>query len=76
MLTLGDLSVYSSQAFEGSKHFNDMAALQEFVLAHITEQKSWVIKGSRFMKMERLVEALRESTESTQVQERESVHAA
>ena len=76
LLTLGHLSVYSSQAFEGSKHFNDMAALQEFVLAHITEQKSWVIKGSRFMKMERLVEALRESTESAQVQERESVHAA
>ena len=76
LLTLGDLCQHSSLAFEGAKHFSDMETLQQYVLVHIAEQKSLVIKGSRFMKMERLVEALRERTESAQVQERESVHAA
>jgi UDP-N-acetylmuramoyl-tripeptide--D-alanyl-D-alanine ligase len=75
-LTLGDLCQHSSLAFEGAKHFSDMESLQQYVLTHIAAQKSLVIKGSRFMKMERLVEALRERTESAQVQERESVHAA
>mgnify|MGYP000514630610 CR=1 FL=1 len=76
LLTLGDLCQHSSTAFEGAKHFGDMEALKQYVLSHIAGQKSLVIKGSRFMKMERLVEALRERTESAQVQERESVHAA
>jgi UDP-N-acetylmuramoyl-tripeptide--D-alanyl-D-alanine ligase len=76
LLTLGDLCQHSSTAFDGAKHFVDMETLKQYVLSHIAGQKSLVIKGSRFMKMERLVEALRERTESAQVQERESVHAA
>ncbi len=76
LLTLGDLCQHSSLAFEGAVHFNDMESLQQFVQKHIADYKSLVIKGSRFMKMERLVEALRERTEFAQVQERESVHAA
>lgn len=76
LLTLGDLCQHSSAAFEGATHFKDMAALQQFVLEHIADFKSLVIKGSRFMKMERLVEALRDRTESAQLQERETVHAA
>ncbi len=76
LLTLGNLCQHSSLAFEGAMHFNDMESLQQFVLKHIAEYKSLVVKGSRFMKMERLVETLRERTESAQVQERESVHAA
>ena len=76
LMTLGDLCQHSSTAFEGAKHFKDIETLQHYVLTHIAEQKSLVIKGSRFMKMERLVEALRERTEFAQVQERESVHAA
>jgi UDP-N-acetylmuramoyl-tripeptide--D-alanyl-D-alanine ligase len=76
LLTLGDLCQHSSLAFEGAKHFSDMETLQQYVLVHIAEQKSLVIKGSRFMKMERLVETLRERTDSAQEQERESVHAA
>ncbi len=76
LFTLGNLCQHSSLAFEGAMHFNDMESLQQFVLKHIAEYKSLVVKGSRFMKMERLVETLRERTESAQVQERESVHAA
>jgi hypothetical protein len=37
---------------------------------------SVVVKGSRFMKMERVVESLRVLTESAQATERESLHAA
>ena len=76
LLTLGELCQHSSLAFEGAKHFNDMPALQQFVASHIANYKSLVIKGSRFMKMERLVDALRERTESADAVERESVHAA
>jgi UDP-N-acetylmuramoyl-tripeptide--D-alanyl-D-alanine ligase len=76
LLTLGDLCQHSSLAFDGAVHFSNMESLQQFVQKHIADYKSLVIKGSRFMKMERLVEALRERTESAQVQERESVHAA
>jgi len=76
LLTLGDLCQHSSLAFEGAMHFEDMQALQQFVVPHIADYQSLVIKGSRFMKMERLVEALRERTESSQLEERESVHAA
>ncbi len=76
LFTLGNLCQHSSLAFEGAMHFNDMESLQQFVLKHIAEYKSLVVKGSRFMKMERLVETLHERTESAQVQERESVHAA
>jgi UDP-N-acetylmuramoyl-tripeptide--D-alanyl-D-alanine ligase len=76
LLTLGELCQHSSLAFEGAQHFNDMPALQQFVTSHIANYKSLVIKGSRFMKMERLVDALRERTESTDAVERESVHAA
>jgi len=76
LLTLGDLCQHSSLAFEGAKHFKDMETLQQYVSMHIAAQKSLLIKGSRFMKMERLVETLRERTDSAQEQERESVHAA
>jgi UDP-N-acetylmuramoyl-tripeptide--D-alanyl-D-alanine ligase len=76
LLTLGELCQHSSFAFAGAKHFKEMEELQQYVNSHITDYKSLVIKGSRFMKMERLVEALRDRTEPAQFKERETVHAA
>lgn len=76
MLTLGELCQHSSLAFAGAKHFKEMSELQQHVSSNIASYKSLVIKGSRFMKMERLVEALRDRTESAQFKERETVHAA
>lgn len=77
LFALGELSAFAHQAFQGSQHFEDMASLQQTVLAQVAEFKSVLIKGSRFMKMERLVEVLRERTETTKVeQKRGSVHAA
>ncbi|MEY3923130.1 MAG: UDP-N-acetylmuramoyl-tripeptide--D-alanyl-D-alanine ligase, partial [Pseudomonadota bacterium] len=76
LFTLGDLCVHSSQAFEGAHHFSDMDNLQHAVLAQISTYNSVLVKGSRFMKMERVVDALRHRFEQAQASERESIHAA
>jgi UDP-N-acetylmuramoyl-tripeptide--D-alanyl-D-alanine ligase len=76
LFTLGDLCHHSSQAFEGAVHFSDMDSLQARVLSDISAYNSVLVKGSRFMKMERVVEALRNRFEQAQASERESVHAA
>lgn len=76
LFTLGDLCVHSSQAFEGAHHFANMDNLQQTVLAQISTYNSVLVKGSRFMKMERVVDALRNRFEQAQASERKSVHAA
>ena len=76
LYTLGHLCLHSSQAFQGARHFEDMNTLQEAILKDISRFQSVVVKGSRFMKMERVVESLRALTESSQATERESVHVA
>ena len=76
LFTLGDLCQHSSQAFEGAVHFSEMDGLQARVLSDISAYNSVLVKGSRFMKMERVVEALRNRFEQAQASERESVHAA
>ena len=76
LFTLGNLCLHSSQAFAGARHFETMDALQDAVHSLMPECNSVVIKGSRFMKMERVVESLRVVTESTQATESESLHAA
>jgi hypothetical protein len=53
-----------------------MDELQAAVVLHMSNCNSVVIKGSRFMKMERVVESLRVLTVSAQATEGESVHAA
>lgn len=58
LFTLGDLSMASSTRFGSGQHFADMPALQAAVLAALPEVGSVLVKGSRFMKMERVVEAI------------------
>ena len=72
LYTLGELSVHATQAFAHGLHFADMAALQAEVLARWTTFASIVVKGSRFMKMERVVEALVQQEET----EKGEAHAA
>ena len=62
LFTLGELSLHAHRAFgvERGQHFADMAALQAAVAAVWRSASSILVKGSRFMKMERVVETLQE----------------
>ncbi|PKO43191.1 MAG: UDP-N-acetylmuramoylalanyl-D-glutamyl-2, 6-diaminopimelate--D-alanyl-D-alanine ligase [Betaproteobacteria bacterium HGW-Betaproteobacteria-3] len=53
LFTLGDQAV----AMQG-QHFASMAALNAAVLAQLPQVSSVLVKGSRFMKMERVVQAI------------------
>lgn len=58
VLCLGELARHTAQACAGAEHFDDIAALQSRVLALLPQLGSVLVKGSRFMKMERVVQAL------------------
>jgi UDP-N-acetylmuramoyl-tripeptide--D-alanyl-D-alanine ligase len=58
LYTLGDLCQHSAQAFGAAQHFADMDSLLAATTAQVGEFQSVVVKGSRFMRMERVVEAL------------------
>ncbi len=59
VFTLGTQSVGASGAVAGGRHFgDDIAALQAAVAAALPGLGSVLVKGSRFMKMERVVEAV------------------
>jgi UDP-N-acetylmuramoyl-tripeptide--D-alanyl-D-alanine ligase len=62
MFTLGDLSLHAHRAFgpQRGQHFADMVALQAAVAAVWRGTSSILVKGSRFMKMERVVQTLQE----------------
>ena len=56
--TLGDLCADAAKAFGPARHFENMPALCEAVLSDVRNFQSIVVKGSRFMKMEQVVEAV------------------
>ena len=59
LFTHGTLARHAVDAFgAGARHFDDMAALQAAACAALDEVASIVVKGSRFMKMERVLQAL------------------
>ena len=74
LFTLGEMSVHAHRAFGTvrAQHFADMTALQAAVLAVWHSVSSILVKGSRFMKMERVVDALVQQEEI----EKGEAHAA
>ena len=58
MFTVGELCQHSAHAFQGATHFANMEALQQQVLSTVGQMSAVLVKGSRFMRMERVVQAL------------------
>ncbi len=71
LFTLGELSAKASASFAGGRHFEDMTALAAAVLAELPHVGSVLVKGSRFMKMEQVVQAI-----TAHAQQQEQAHAA
>ena len=55
---LGELARFAVAAFPGAQHFESIDALNAAVLLQLPSCNSILVKGSRFMRMERVVEAL------------------
>ena len=58
LLCLGELSRLSAQAFGKGAHFTAIEALQAELHARLPQVSSVLVKGSRSMKMERVVKAI------------------
>jgi UDP-N-acetylmuramoyl-tripeptide--D-alanyl-D-alanine ligase len=78
LFTLGDLCVHSAQAFGAARHFEDMDSLLAVITGQVDGFQSVVVKGSRFMKMERVVQALlsRGEDQNNQNNKKGESHAA
>jgi UDP-N-acetylmuramoyl-tripeptide--D-alanyl-D-alanine ligase len=72
LLTLGEQSQAAAQAFGDGQHFNDAESLIAAALTELHGAGSVLVKGSRFMKMERVIRAI---TEKIKEQSREEPHA-
>ena len=56
---LGDQSAFAASAFgSGARHFDSMSALEQAVCAVLPKVGSVLVKGSRFMKMEQVVQSI------------------
>jgi UDP-N-acetylmuramoyl-tripeptide--D-alanyl-D-alanine ligase len=74
--TLGDLCLHAGQAYGAAQHFDDMDSLLAAVAQHAVQFQSIVVKGSRFMKMERVVEALQALANGQEHNKKGEAHAA
>lgn len=64
LFTLGVQSQKAAVAFGQGRHFNDMADLAAAVVAELPQAGSVLVKGSRFMKMEQVVQAIAAHTQN------------
>jgi UDP-N-acetylmuramoyl-tripeptide--D-alanyl-D-alanine ligase len=72
---LGELSLEMVQGFGvGARHFDDAAALAEAIKPQLSAQVTALVKGSRFMKMERVVDLLDEKNNQTSLLENQSCY--
>lgn len=66
LLALGELSTHAVQAFgQGALHCADIETLQHQLITELDAQTMVLVKGSRFMRMERVVQACTISREET-----------
>jgi UDP-N-acetylmuramoyl-tripeptide--D-alanyl-D-alanine ligase len=54
LFTFGELSAEAAKHFDGAKHFSSIEALNEAVANELRNTNSILVKGSRFMRMERV----------------------
>ena len=76
LMCTGDLMRYCAAVFPGARHVGGMEALQQAVLADLPHYRSVLVKGSRFMKMERVVQAIENMNNTTFENNKETAHAA
>jgi UDP-N-acetylmuramoyl-tripeptide--D-alanyl-D-alanine ligase len=78
LLCMGELMRYGAAVFPGARHCGGIDALTTCVLADLAQYRSVLVKGSRFMKMERVVDAITASATqtATRTSPQEAAHAA
>ena len=76
LYAMGTQSVLASSSFGSGQHFDDIDALKAAVIAQLPNVSSVLVKGSRFMKMERVVQAITEHALAETKTHEENPHAA
>ncbi len=78
LFTLGELSWHAHRAFGSAsgQHFTDMQAMQGAMAAVWRSAASILVKGSRFMQMERVVQTLQQQDLQQQDVQKGEAHAA
>jgi UDP-N-acetylmuramoyl-tripeptide--D-alanyl-D-alanine ligase len=71
LLCLGELMRYGAAVFPGARHFGGIESLNNTVLGDLARYRSVLVKGSRFMKMERVVQAIEDYSK-----QQETAHAS
>lgn len=66
MFGLGDLTANAIEQFGSGQQFKDMTSLNEATLAALPRLASVLVKGSRFMRMEQVVQAILTDTQKNQ----------
>ena len=80
LFTLGELSTLASDSFGKGVHFADADTLLVAVIAQLPKVRSILVKGSRFMQMERVIAAVTQHEKETAIKsentQQDNRHAA